>query len=325
MRKGRNNTLKFQLWIIVLCLLNFIYIILYLIENSKIKNEKEKNVELNKNKIKNSPTTKKWERITTKCIYILFISFHVFSIIINTKFSFIYYYGYYITLFLSYLSILVNILLNKRGTTSNEKLLFLVNTPGIFYILSTATIINKLKNMISINTILYYIFSQTVKNFIILFFLILDITLILLKLKAILQKKSSTKKQKKDSYICMNPYIYANARNKKGIVFLINYLKDILIFIKLSLILIIQYCYNYTIKQLIILIKTLLIKLTNNFSINVIIIKTFNIALIISLLMTYYNLLNLYRENAITDFYGVIITTIIIPNILNIFTDLKEK
>ena len=155
--------------------------------------------------------------------------------------------------------------------------------------------------------------------------MILDINLILLKLKAILQKKSSTKKQKKDSYICMNPYIYANARNKKGIVFLINYLKDILIFIKLSLILIIQYCYNYTIKQLIILIKTLLIKLTNNFSINVIIIKTFNIALIISLLMTYYNLLNLYRENAITDFYGVIITTIIIPNILNIFTDLKEK
>ena len=254
---------------------------------------------------------------------ILLISLYVFSIIINKKFSSIYYYGYYITLSLLPLSILVNVLSNKRGTTSNEKLLFLVSTPGIFYILSTTPIINKLKSMISINNILYYIFSQTAKNFLILFFLILDITLILLKLKTILQI-SSTKKQKKiDIYI--TPYIFANARNKKGIVFLINYLKDILIFIKLLFISLIKYYYSYTIKQPIILIKTLLIKLTNNFSINVIIIKTFNIALIISLLITHYNLLNLYKENAITDFYGVIITTIIIPSILNIFTDRKEK
>ena len=321
--------MNFQLWTIILCVLNIIYTILYYIENSKIKNEKEKNTkeenaELNKHKIKKSQITKKWERITTNCIVILFISLYVFSIIINKKFSSIYYYAYYITLFLLYLSILVNVLSNKRGTTSNEKLLFLVNTPEIFYILSTTTIINKLKNMISINNILYYIFSQTVKNFIISFFLILDITLILLKLKTILQI-SSTKKQKKDRYIYITPYIFANARNKKGIVFLINYLKDILIFIKLLFISLIKYYYSYTIKQPIILIKTLLIKLTNNFSINVIIIKTFNISLIISLLITHYNLLNLYKENAITDFYGVIITTIIIPSILNIISDRKEN
>ena len=316
--------MNFQLWTIILGVLNIIYIILYFIENSKIKNEKEKNVELNKNKIKNSPTTKKWERITTNCIMILFISLLLFCIIINKKFSSIYYYVYYITLFLLNLSILVNVLSNKRGTTSNEKLLFLVNTPEIFYILSTTTIINKLKNMISINNILYYIFSQTAKNLIISFFLILDITLILLKLKTILQI-SSTKKQKKDRYISINPYIFANARSKKGISFLINYLKDILIFIKLLFISIIKYYYSYTIKQPIILIKTLFIKLTNNFSINIIIIKTFNIALIISLLMTYYNLLNIYKENAITDFYSVIITTIIIPSILNIISNRKEN
>ena len=250
--------MKFQLWIIVLCLLNFIYIILYLIENSKIKNEKEKNIELNKNKIKNSQTTKKWERITTNCIMILFISLLFFSIIINKKIFIIYYYGYYITLFIAYLSILVTILSSKRGKISNEKLVFLLNIPAIFYILYTTPIINKLKNMISINNILYYIFSQTVKNFIISFFLILDITLILLKLKTILQI-SSMKKQKKDRYISTNPYIFANARNKKGIVFLINYLKDILIFIKLLFISFIKYCYSYTIKQPIILIKTLLI------------------------------------------------------------------
>lgn len=316
--------MDFQLWTIILGVLNIIYIILYFIENSKIKNEKEKNVELNKNKIKNSPTTKKWERITTNCIMILFISLLLFCIIINKKFSSIYYYVYYITLSLLHLSILVNVLSNKRGTTSNEKLLFLVNTPWIFYILYTTPIINKLKSMISINNILYYIFSQTAKNFLILFFLILDITLILLKLKTILQI-SSTKKQKKDRYKNIYPYIFANARNKKGIVFLINYFKDILIFIKLLFISIIKYYYSYTIKQPIILIKTLLIKLTNNFSINVIIIKNFNIALIISLLITHYNLLNLYKENAITDFYGVIITTIIIPSILNIISDRKEN
>ena len=316
--------MNFQLWTIILGVLNIIYIILYFIENSKIKNAKEENAELNKNKIKNSPITKKWERITTNCIVILFISLYVFSIIINKKFSSIYYYGYYITLLLLPISILVNVLSNKRGTTSNEKLLFLVNTPGIFYILSITPIINKLKSMISINNILYYIFSQTVKNFIILFFLILDITLILLKLKTILQI-SSTKKQKKDRYKNIYPYIFANARNKKGIVFLINYLKDILIFIKLLFISMIKYYYSYTIKQPIILIKTLLTKLTNNFSINVIIIKNFNIALIISLLITHYNLLNLYKENAITDFYGVIITTIIIPSILNIISDRKEN
>lgn len=319
--------MKYQLWTIILFLVNIIYNLIYYIENSTIKNAKEKNtkeknVELNKNKIKNSPTTKKWERITTNCIMILFISLLLFSIIINKKFSSIYYYGYYITLSLLHLSILVNVLSNKRGTTSNEKLLFLVNTPGIFYILSTTPIINKLKSMISINNILYYIFSQTAKNFLILFFLILDITLILLKLKTILQI-SSTKKQKKDRY--KYPYIFANARNKKGIVFLINYLKDILIFIKSLFISIIKYYYSYTIKQPIILIKTLLTKLTNNFSINVIIIKNFNIALIISLLITHYNLLNLYKENAITDFYGVIITTIIIPSILNIISDRKEN
>lgn len=319
--------MKYQLWTIILFLVNLMYNLIYYIENSKIKNAKEKNtkeknVELNKNKIKNSPTTKKWERITTNCIMLLFISLLLFSIIINKKFSSIYYYGYYITLSLLHLSILVNVLSNKRGTTSNEKLLFLVNTPGIFYILSTTTIINKLKSMISINNILYYIFSQTAKNFLILFFLILDITLILLKLKTILQI-SSTKKQKKDRY--KYPYIFANARNKKGIVFLINYLKDILIFIKLLFISMIKYYYSYTIKQPIILIKTLLTKLTNNFSINVIIIKNFNIALIISLLITHYNLLNLYKENAITDFYGVIITTIIIPSILNIISERKEN
>ena len=72
--------MNFQLWTIILGVLNIIYIILYFIENSKIKNAKEENAELTKNKIKNSPTTKKWERITTNCIMILFISLLLFII-----------------------------------------------------------------------------------------------------------------------------------------------------------------------------------------------------------------------------------------------------
>lgn len=53
--------------------------------------------------------------------------------------------------------------------------------------------------------------------------------------------------------------------------------------------------------------------------------KTFSISVIVSLSMTYYKLLNLYNDNIITEFYAVIITTIIIPIILNIIADLKKE
>lgn len=288
--------MKYQLWTIILIVLVIIYSILDNIEKNISKNKKDENIELKRTKI--IIKTKKWERITTIFILVVLFILFLFISLINKTFYSIYSFIYYIVL--------------------------LINTPTAVNLLLNTAIINKLKNMISINTILYYIFSQTIKNFIILFFLILDITLILLKLKTILQTLS-TKKQKQDIDVCINSYIYVNARNKKGIAFLVNYIKDILIFIKLYFIMIIKYCYNRTIKKLIIIIKTLLIKLTNNFSINIIIIKTFNISLIISLIITYYNLLNQYRENVITDFYSVIITTIIIPIILNIISDLKEK
>lgn len=299
-----------------------IYSILDNIEKNISKNKKDENIELKRTKI--IIKTKKWERITTISILVVLFILFLFISLINKTFYSIYSFIYYIVLLIIYLLSLLNVLLNKKTKTSNEQLVLLINTPTAVNLLLNTAIINKLKNMISINTILYYIFSQTIKNFIILFFFILDITLILLKLKTILQKLS-TKKQKQDIDVCINSYICVNARNKKGIAFLINYIKDILIFIKLYFIMIIKYCYNGTIKKLIIIIKTLLIKLTNNFSINIIIIKTFNISIIISLLITYYNLLNQYRENVITDFYSVVITTIIIPIILNIISDLKEK
>ena len=316
--------MKYYIWIIILVALAIIYSILDSIEKNISKNKKNENIELKRTKI--IIKTKKWERITTISILVVLFILFLFISLINKTFYSIYSFIYYIVLLIIYLLSLLNVLLNKKTKTSNEQLVLLINTPTAVNLLLNTAIINKLKNMISINTILYYIFSQTIKNFIILFFCILDITLILLKLKTMLQKLSTKKqKQKQDIDVGINSYIYVNARNKKGIAFIINYIKDILIFIKLYFIMIIKYCYNGTIKKLIIIIKILLIKLTNNFSINIIIIKTFNISIIISLLITYYNLLNQYRENVITDFYSVVITTIIIPIILNIISDLKEK
>ena len=53
--------------------------------------------------------------------------------------------------------------------------------------------------------------------------------------------------------------------------------------------------------------------------------KTFSISVIASLLITYYKLLNSYSEDIVTEFYVVIITTIIIPIILNIVAELKKN
>lgn len=59
---------------------------------------------------------------------------------------------------------------------------------------------------------------------------------------------------------------------------------------------------------------------------SVIIIKTFNISIITSLLMTYYNLLIKFpKENTLIDIYSIIMTAIIIPIILNIISELKHK
>ena len=59
---------------------------------------------------------------------------------------------------------------------------------------------------------------------------------------------------------------------------------------------------------------------------NVIIIKTFNISIIASLLITYYNLLiNFPEEHILIEIYSIIMTAIIIPIILNIISELKYK
>ena len=205
--------MKYHIWIIILIALVIIYSILDNIEKNISKNKKDENIELKRTKI--IIKTKKWERITTISILVVLFILFLFIILINKTFYSIYSFIYYIMLLIIYLLSLLNVLLNKKTKTSNEQLVLLINTPTAVNLLFNTAIINKLKNMISINNILYYIFSQTVKNFIILFFLILDITLILLKLKTILQKTLSTKKQKKDSYICMNPYIYMQMQEIK--------------------------------------------------------------------------------------------------------------
>ena len=57
----------------------------------------------------------------------------------------------------------------------------------------------------------------------------------------------------------------------------------------------------------------------------VIVLKTFNISLIISLLLTYNKVLINYQiSNNTTEMYSIIITVIIIPNIMEIINELKK-
>lgn len=310
--------MNYKIGVIIFTLLGLIYNTLLLFDkNYKIDREERKKVEL-----------KKWEKVTTFCTMTILLSIILFVVLINKRISYVYSFIYYMTIFSLYISILMNILLKKDDKKIlKSELSYLTMIPIIFTLLYNIPICQELlgiiKNMCN-NSIVYFIVVQTIKSFILIFFITLDFFLILVELKDLIHINKK-KKVKKDLEFCEDTYVYINARGKKGIAFLINYIKDIFILIKLRVLLIIRGWYinsfKYTFKVFIKFLK----KLTNNFSIYVIIMKTFSIAIIISLLLTYYKLLNLYREDVITDFYSVIITAIIIPIILNIIADLKEK
>lgn len=310
--------MNYKIGVIIFTLLGLIYNTLLLFDkNYKIDREERKKVEL-----------KKWEKVTTFCTMTTLLSIILFVVLMNKRISYVYSFIYYMTIFSLYISILMNILLKKDDKKIlKSELSYLTMIPIIFTLLYNIPICQELlgiiKNMCN-NSIVYFIVVQTIKSFILIFFITLDFFLILVELKDLIHINKK-KKVKKDLEFCEDTYVYINARGKKGIAFLINYIKDIFILIKLRVLLIIRGWYinsfKYTFKVFIKFLK----KLTNNFSIYVIIMKTFSIAIIISLLLTYYKLLNLYREDVITDFYSVIITAIIIPIILNIIADLKEK
>ena len=221
---------------------------------------------------------------------------------------------------------------NNEGITEKELSYFAI-IPGIFgtlyYMKISQNILLFFDNIFGLSKE-YFMIKDLVKNFILVFFLTIIIFLIFIKLKKILKIKHKVDIDK--LWVNTNEtvyYQYENARGKKGIQFIKNYFKDILFLlktivecnIKKSLYYILG-CVEISVK----LIIKFLRKLTKNFSINVIIIKTFNISIIASLIITYYNLLiNFPEEYILIEIYSIIMTTIIIPIILNIISELKYK
>ena len=221
---------------------------------------------------------------------------------------------------------LINILIKKDDNKiTKSELSYLTIIPAMFSMLYNTKISQEILNIVRNaygESIIYFIIVQNIKCFILIFFITINFFLILLELKDIVH---INKKEKNNIEFDDYTYVYKNARGKQGVTFFINYIKDILVFTKLKLNSIIQGIYVNSIKYILKVFTKFLKKLTNNFSIYVVIIKTFSISIIISLLSTYYKLLNICREDIITDFYAVIITATIIPIILNIIADLKKK
>lgn len=78
------------------------------------------------------------------------------------------------------------------------------------------------------------------------------------------------------------------------------------------------------IKKIWIIIKIFLKKVTGNYSINIVIRKTFYLCSIISILLTYHHMYN-FENQEITNFYEIIATAIIIPMIMQIFSRIEKE
>ncbi len=308
---------------IAILILDIIYYVLYAITETSNSNE------INNNNIRE----KWWESLTTVIVHLIFWTIVVFIAVKFYTLNILYSFIYYAVIFIIYLNAIIRIMQkNNEGITEKELSYFAI-IPGIFGIFYNTKISQNIllffDNIFGLS-IEYFMIKDLVKNFILVFFLTIIIFLILIKLKKILKIKHKVDIDK----LLVNTdetvyYKYKNARGKKGIQFIKNYFKDILFLFKI----IIEYnikkslyyilgCIEISIK----LIIKFLRKLTKNFSMNVIIIKTFNISIIASLLITYYNLLiNFHKEHTLIEIYSIIMTAIIIPIILNIISELKNK
>lgn len=307
--------MEFQIGLSFIAISSIIYNILLIINKPHEEVTELKKVE----------KLKKWEKITTFFVMTCLLSIILYFILKFKQILNIYSFIYYATIFCIYISILMNILLKKDDKKiTKDELSRLTILPCIFAILFNTSIgqyfFRIIKDIYG-NSILYYILKQNTKYFILFFFSMINFFLILLQIKDMVHIKKREKK-----YILFDEdYIYKNARGKNGINFIKNYFKDICIFIKLKIIAIVQGVYVNSFKYIFQVFIKILKKLTNNFSVYVIIMKTFSISVIASLLITYYKLLNSYSEDIVTEFYAVIITTIIIPIILNIVAELKKN
>ena len=304
-------------------------LILYIIDATLIQiNEKN-----NKAEKMEKANIKKWETISN---LIVITSLMIIFIIIIIKFNIIavafniIYYGGSISL---YSFLLMNILLkdkNKDKNITEMELQALILIPLL--VTSCYNILGNTINDLKIfdnYVIEVFIFKNIVKYFTVFFFIAMDIFIFFKELQQYLENKNEFKNNKKNKakYIDLNVlnHEYANTKGKKGILFLLGYIHDLInLFFKIILSILYVYIFN-GIRFAYVVLKKFAKKITQNFSMYVIIVKTFNISLIISLLITYYKLLINYNDSINIELYSIIITAIIIPIILEIIGDLKNK
>lgn len=302
--------------------------ILYIVDGTLIQLNK-KYIQDEKKEKQITRKNRLWEEISNIILIIIFgmiwiclaIKFNAVSLILN-----IVYYGGCIAL---YTSILINVLMKEKAETiTSMELQVLTLIPLLvtsLYNLLEKSIINY---EIFSNCIMeVFIFKNIVKYFVIIFFISMDIFILFKELQQYMEHKNKKIKAKNSDYELFEilSYEYNNSKGKKGIRFIGGYIKDISIAIcKLINSLLYIYIGN-VIRFIFIVLKKLVKKITQNFSMYVIIVKTFNISLIISLLITYYKLLIDYNNNTKLELYSVIITAIIIPSVLEIIGDLKNK
>lgn len=304
-------------------------LILYIIDATLIQiNEKN-----NKAEKMEKANIKKWETISN---LIVITSLLIIFIIIIVKFNIIavafniIYYGGSISL---YSFLLMNILLkdkNKDKNITGMELQALILIPLL--VTSCYNILGNTINDLKIfdnYVIEVFIFKNIVKYFTVFFFIAMDIFIFFKELQQYLENKNELKNNKKNKakYIDLNVlnHEYSNTKGKKGILFLLGYIHDLInLFFKIILSILYVYIFN-GIRFAYVVLKKFAKKITQNFSMYVIIVKTFNISLIISLLITYYKLLINYNDSINIELYSIIITAIIIPIILEIIGDLKNK
>lgn len=308
----------FNIILVIIALLSLIYNFLLIFDKSEVEECKEKN------KVK----VKRWEKIITFTTITIVLSIILFFFFKYPQISSVYGFIFYFTLALLYISILINILLKKQNDKiSNKELNYITAIPGIVCMLYNTGFCKNIINILNTNfknNLVYMIIIKNLKYFFAIFFVFLLILLTCVKLKEYIHIKKEFKLRYEE--FSEENYIYINARGKKGFKFVIYLIKDTWILIKSKLLSIVQGIYINSFIYVYRIIKKYIKRITNNFSIHVIITKTFSISLIISMLITYYKLLIIYgSDNIILNFYSIIITTIIIPIILNIIADLKKE
>jgi len=286
------------------------------------------------NRLEKEEITKKaqkWENISNLIIMLIVFSIIIIMCIKISTFAIAFYIGAYGLSFALYISILINILLKKEKNIFSDELKIIVATP-IVLILVYEFIGNNIPNLLSVvekYTIELFILKNIVKYFVVTFFISMDIFIFIKELYLFIKFKRKNKKECNNKKVFEKfdvlEYEYSNCKNKKRIGFVIGYIKDVIIFFyKLIIVQLLSYIYNVCVYILLVLRK-IIKRLTNEFSMYAIIVKTFYISSIISMLITYYLLLVDYKENNIVEVYSVIITTIIIPIMIEIIGDLKQE